>query len=101
MFSHLFCVQEGTATANYCRLFQIDFFLETFSKKSTAKQHSKAIHKTERTLTAMHAFDVNFQLLGLAKLSATKVTKGSGSLGIGSASVGSMHVQVVETKEKL
>jgi len=49
----------------------------------------------------MHAFDVNFQLLRLAKFSSTKVTQWSGSLRVGSTAIRAMHVQVVEAKEKL
>jgi len=52
-------------------------------------------------LTAVHALDVRLQLLRLAELPATKVADGSRSIRVRGASVGPVHLQVVEPQEEL
>jgi hypothetical protein len=49
----------------------------------------------------VHSFDVNFELLWLTKLSTAKVAEGTSSLRIGTTTVSSVHLEVVETQEKL
>lgn len=44
---------------------------------------------------------MNFELLRLTKLASAKVTQGSGSVGVGTAPVCPVHVQIIQTKEKL
>lgn len=49
----------------------------------------------------MHALDVHLQLLGLAKFTSAKVAQRFGSLGIRTATVGTVHLQIVEPQEEL
>lgn len=48
----------------------------------------------------MHSLDVNFELLWLAKFSTAKVTERTRTLWIRTATVRSMHLEIVETEEE-
>lgn len=58
-------------------------------------------HVKPNVITAMHPFYVNFELLWLTEFPATEITQRSGALRISSASICSMHFQVVQSQEKL
>ena len=51
------------------------------------------------TLTAVHSLNVNFELLWLTKLSSTEIAQGTSSLWIGTTTIRSMHLQIIETQE--
>jgi len=49
----------------------------------------------------VHPFDMDFQFLRLAELATTEIAERPTSLRVSCASVGSMHLEVVQAEEEL
>jgi hypothetical protein len=73
------------------KIFKVTFFIPLRVK----------IYYQHQLLTTMHSLNVNFELLWLTKLSSTKIAQRSCTLWIGTASIRSMHLEIIETQEKL
>lgn len=57
--------------------------------------------ETTHSLTTVHPLDVHLELLRLTELAATKVAERSGPLRIRTASIGPVHLQVVQSQKVL
>lgn len=77
----------------------LPYLRRKFSLKVTFSSESENYYLT--TLTAVHSLNVNLELLWLAKLSPTKVAEWPSTLRVGTASVRSMHLEIVQSQEKL